>query len=363
MRDAPHPGRAGGRRVGDRGGSEGRLQGLQPARAKPWSSGCRRSAARRPRARVVHLRPAERPRRDVRRHRGAGRAGRRDLRAVRDADAVSRHRRLRELGEAKSASQCRSVDGVPLTRHWLIPQARRPKVYAAHPTMSADEIRARTQAVWDRFYSAVAESGTGRGCVKSLRARLAFVLISKLYRQMYANTGIATDSARVSGRPSGRAGSRPLPPAVHGGAHAAPAGATPHHRTAVWRGARTVIDHEALGGPPMRVLVRCGALVAGLLAVSSAARGEDGARILSIDHFVGVRSDRAGDRRAAGADLRARARARRHGAARRIARRSRRAVRARRGNAGRSRVRRALSGLQLDGVSRARRASTSSRWT
>jgi hypothetical protein len=27
---------------------------------------------------------------------------------------------------------------------------------------------------------------------------MAFVLISKLYRQMYANTGIATDSARVS---------------------------------------------------------------------------------------------------------------------------------------------------------------------
>jgi hypothetical protein len=26
---------------------------------------------------------------------------------------------------------------------------------------------------------------------------VAFVLISKLYRQMYANTGIATDSARV----------------------------------------------------------------------------------------------------------------------------------------------------------------------
>ena len=32
----------------------------------------------------------------------------------------------------------------------------------------------------------------------SLRSRVAFVLISKLYRQMYANTGIATDSARVS---------------------------------------------------------------------------------------------------------------------------------------------------------------------
>jgi hypothetical protein len=34
-------------------------------------------------------------------------------------------------------------------------------------------------------------------CV-SLKARIAFLLISKLYRQMYANTGIATDSARVN---------------------------------------------------------------------------------------------------------------------------------------------------------------------
>jgi hypothetical protein len=30
------------------------------------------------------------------------------------------------------------------------------------------------------------------------RSRLIFVLMSKLYRQMYAITGIATDSARVS---------------------------------------------------------------------------------------------------------------------------------------------------------------------
>jgi hypothetical protein len=35
-------------------------------------------------------------------------------------------------------------------------------------------------------------------CVSSIRARLAFVLVSKLYRQMYANTGISTDSARRS---------------------------------------------------------------------------------------------------------------------------------------------------------------------
>lgn len=34
--------------------------------------------------------------------------------------------------------------------------------------------------------------------LRSNRSRLAFVLISRLYRQMYADTGIATDSARVA---------------------------------------------------------------------------------------------------------------------------------------------------------------------
>jgi radical SAM superfamily enzyme YgiQ (UPF0313 family) len=88
-----------------------------------------------------------------------------------------------------------AIDGVPITRHWLIPQARRPKVYTPHPTLTPDEVRARTQAVWDRFYS-LRQIWARSRAVKSLRSRLAFVLISKLYRQMYANTGIATDSAR-----------------------------------------------------------------------------------------------------------------------------------------------------------------------
>ena len=89
------------------------------------------------------------------------------------------------------------INGVPLTRYWLIPPSQRPKIYAPHPHMAAEEIRIRTQQVWDRFYafSAIWRRST---CVRSLRARLAFVLISKLYRQMYANTGIATDSARVA---------------------------------------------------------------------------------------------------------------------------------------------------------------------
>ena len=63
--------------------------------------------------------------------------------------------------------------------------------------MSGDEIRARTQAVWDTFYSLPRVWARSR-CLKSFRSRVAFVLISKLYRQMYANTGIATDSARVN---------------------------------------------------------------------------------------------------------------------------------------------------------------------
>jgi radical SAM superfamily enzyme YgiQ (UPF0313 family) len=96
--------------------------------------------------------------------------------------------------EAASAT---TVDGVPLSRYWLIPSDRRPRVYTPHPVMSPDEIRRGTQATWDAFYS-LPLIWRRSSCVSSLKGRLAFVLISKLYRQMYANTGIATDSARVA---------------------------------------------------------------------------------------------------------------------------------------------------------------------
>jgi radical SAM superfamily enzyme YgiQ (UPF0313 family) len=89
-----------------------------------------------------------------------------------------------------------TVDGVPITQHWLIPEGRRPRLYAAHPTMTLEEIRVGTQRAWDRFYS-WRQVWIRSRVVESIRARVAFVLISKLYRQMYANTGIATDSARV----------------------------------------------------------------------------------------------------------------------------------------------------------------------
>ena len=90
------------------------------------------------------------------------------------------------------------INGIPISRHWLIPQDKRPKVYMDHPVMSADEIRVRTQTAWDQFYSLPRIWKRSRGAVVSLKGRLAFLLISKIYRQMYANTGIATDSARVN---------------------------------------------------------------------------------------------------------------------------------------------------------------------
>ncbi|MEO8027651.1 MAG: radical SAM protein [Bryobacteraceae bacterium] len=87
------------------------------------------------------------------------------------------------------------VEGVPLTRYWLIPAENRPKMFMPHPTMGSEEMRRRTQEVWDRFYS-FRSVWKRSACTPNLRARLAFLFISKLYRQMYASTGIATDSAR-----------------------------------------------------------------------------------------------------------------------------------------------------------------------
>jgi radical SAM superfamily enzyme YgiQ (UPF0313 family) len=102
-----------------------------------------------------------------------------------------------EKWEREQLGKGTTIAGVPITRHWLIPQASRPKVYSPHPVMTADEIRQRTQATWDRFYT-LRRIWVRSQVVESVRGRLAFVLVSKLYRRMYANTGIATDSARTA---------------------------------------------------------------------------------------------------------------------------------------------------------------------
>jgi hypothetical protein len=51
------------------------------------------------------------------------------------------------------------------------------------------------KSIWKRSRSA-----------KTLKARMAFILISKLYRRMYANTGIATIVPASPDPPAGQAG-------------------------------------------------------------------------------------------------------------------------------------------------------------
>jgi radical SAM superfamily enzyme YgiQ (UPF0313 family) len=97
--------------------------------------------------------------------------------------------------EKEQSAHPTMVGDVPITRYWMIPTEVRPKMFTPHPTMSSDEIRERTQKVWDRFYrwDAIWQRSA---CTPNLRSRIAFMFLSKLYRQMYAGTGISTDSAR-----------------------------------------------------------------------------------------------------------------------------------------------------------------------
>ena len=89
------------------------------------------------------------------------------------------------------------VDGVPVSRHWLIPQGKRPKLLTPHPVMSGEQIRQGTQNVWNDFYSLQA-SWKRSSILKSLRNRIAFVVASKVMLQAFGNTGLSTDSARAS---------------------------------------------------------------------------------------------------------------------------------------------------------------------
>ena len=100
-----------------------------------------------------------------------------------------------ERWEKAQGQQVGTVGEVPITRYWLIPPGTRPRMFMPHPTMSSEELRKRTQEVWDRFYS-FASIWKRSSCATSFKSRLILIFISKLYRQMYANTGIATDSAR-----------------------------------------------------------------------------------------------------------------------------------------------------------------------
>jgi radical SAM superfamily enzyme YgiQ (UPF0313 family) len=112
------------------------------------------------------------------------------------------------------------IEGVPLTRYWLIPAARRPKMFMPHPTMTSDDMRACTQRVWDRFYS-LRNIWKRSRCTPNLKARFAFLFISKV---VPANVCKHWDRDRQRpAQPCQSMGANPgqtLSPAVPGGADA-----------------------------------------------------------------------------------------------------------------------------------------------
>ena len=97
------------------------------------------------------------------------------------------------------------VNDIPLSRFWLIPASIRPKMFMEHPVMSCDEIRMRTQGVWDKFYS-FKSVWQRSSCTPNFKSRLAFVFISKLYRQMYAAPAFPRTARVVTGQVPGRDG-------------------------------------------------------------------------------------------------------------------------------------------------------------
>ena len=98
------------------------------------------------------------------------------------------------------------VGDVPITRYWMIPTEVRPKMFTPHPTMSSDEIKERTQKVWDRFYDWGRSGGARPVCrVSRAGSRLSFCRSSTgRCMQAQASRPIARGARSPSGGPSGR---------------------------------------------------------------------------------------------------------------------------------------------------------------
>ena len=82
-----------------------------------------------------------------------------------------------------------------MNRYWLARANERLGVAIQNPVMTRAEISAGTRSAWDQFYSLRLLWERSRR-IRTLRKRLMFVLFFKMYRQMYAGTGFASDSAR-----------------------------------------------------------------------------------------------------------------------------------------------------------------------
>ena len=193
-----HQGRARRRRSRHARGAEGHLQGLQSAPATRWPSGCARSGST---ACTCSARSSS--------------ACRRTRPTTFDATAA--------LAESADITFAQFVMLTPFPGtidfdKWeksFVDGAADVRGHAAHAALAdsrgtpaevlhaASDDDARRSAVADAGAcgigsTACPSSGSAAAASTDLKGRLAFVLISKLYRQMYANTGIASDSARAS---------------------------------------------------------------------------------------------------------------------------------------------------------------------
>ena len=87
-----------------------------------------------------------------------------------------------------------AIDGIPLSRYWMIPIARRPRSFSRDREHAATT-RANARRTWFEYYRF--DRIWRRSVVaRTFKARLMFVLLSKLFVNMYFHGGVATDSAR-----------------------------------------------------------------------------------------------------------------------------------------------------------------------
>jgi hypothetical protein len=106
------------------------------------------------------------------------------------------------------------VAGIPIHSALADPASTATEGLCAASGHDADEIRARTQAVWDRFYS-LRRIWVRSRCTPTLRARLAFVLdLEALSSDVREYRHRHRQRAGQSGQPLGAPDCPPLPPAI-----------------------------------------------------------------------------------------------------------------------------------------------------
>ena len=106
------------------------------------------------------------------------------------------------------------VEGTPITRYWLIPASIRPKMFSPHETMSTDEIRERTQGVWDNFYSLPGDLEKVEMREESARTAGVSVHLQALSADVRENRYFYRQCAPSKGNPHGAFAGDPLPQAL-----------------------------------------------------------------------------------------------------------------------------------------------------